>query len=43
MHKKKQILSDTREFDYLIGIEYSDVSELNKLNYKSRVGLKKGI
>ena len=37
--QKKQIVSDTDEFDYLIGIEYSEVSELEELNYKTRAGI----
>lgn len=31
-----EILSDTDEFDYLIGTEYSDVSELSELDFKTR-------
>ncbi|MGB5202796.1 MAG: hypothetical protein WBN63_01310 [Eudoraea sp.] len=34
-------MSNTDEFDYLIGMEYSELSELKELQYKSRVGLTK--
>ncbi|UWX54797.1 hypothetical protein NYZ99_18735 [Maribacter litopenaei] len=39
--QQKEIISDTDKFDYLIGMEYSDVSELNGLVYKSRAEVNK--
>ena len=41
--QSKEIISDTNEFDYLIGMEYSDLSELNGLDFKTRVNLKDNV
>lgn len=40
--QNQEIISDTDAFDYLIGIEYTDVSELEGLVYTTRTGRKKG-
>lgn len=34
--QSEDIVSNTNEFDYLIGMEYSEVSELKELDYKTR-------
>ena len=36
--QSEDIVSNTNEFDYLIGMEYSEVSELKELDYKTRTG-----
>lgn len=40
--QNREIVSDTNAFDYLIGMEYSDVSELDGLVYQTRTGMTKG-
>lgn len=40
--QNQEIVADTDTFDYLIGVEYSDVSELDGLVYKTRTGMTKG-
>lgn len=39
--QNQEIVSETNEFDYLIGMEYSEVSELDGLVYNTRMSMKK--
>lgn len=39
LSQNSEVLSDTDEFDYLIGMEYSDVKELDNLIYQTRTSM----